>query len=101
VRRMPESGCGRRSVAGRRGGRGTHPGPAAPAPRAWCLAAPRTGVPGPCRAALGVPEGVTRPGSAGLRAGTGPHRSHTHERGSGDTRVQHTRKQGRPVMSQS
>ena len=62
---------GRRSVAGRRGARGAHPGPAATAPRTRCVAAPRSGVPGPGRATLGVPAGAARPGAAGHRRGSG------------------------------
>ena len=72
---MPEPSVGRRSVAGRRGGRGAHPGPAAAAPRTWCVVASRSGVPGPGRAALGVPAGVARPGAAGRRRGAGAHRN--------------------------
>jgi len=68
--RLPHPGFGRRPVAGRRGGRGTHPGPATAVPRAWCVVAPRPGVPLPRRAALGVPAGVTRPGAARRRSGT-------------------------------
>lgn len=110
---VPHQGGGRRSVAGRRGARGSNPGSAAAAPRTWCVVASRSGVPGPGRATLGVPAGAARPGAAGPRRGTGAHhddrweriasndRICEHERDPGKARVRHIRKQGRPVMSQS
>jgi len=67
---MPHEVVGRRSVAGRRGRRGFGPGPTAAASRTWRVVAPRPGLPSTCRAALGVPAGVARPGAAGHRCGT-------------------------------
>jgi len=68
---LPNPVTGRRSVACRRGGRGGHPGSAPTAPRTRCVVASRSGVPGPCRASLGVPTGAPRPGTAGRHRGAG------------------------------
>jgi len=93
---MPHEVVGRRSVAGRRGRRGSGPGPTAAASRTWCVVASRPGLPSPCRATLGVPEGATRRGAAGHRSGTAaPDRR---KRGPGSARVRRRREQGRPVM---
>ena len=85
---------GRRSVAGRRGGRGFGSGSAAATSRTRCVVAPRLGMSSSRRAALGVPAGAARPGSAGHRAGKAA--CDRRKRGPGSARIHRRREQGRP-----